>query len=104
MFRKSKSVPSNDLINTNHRQFLLTELITLILSYSVWAKAITQFFNISENLQENHEKLYFWYIHVAPPYTRVCIEFSISIEQHIFIWTRTVYGFFNIWRMKKKHF
>ena len=37
-------------------------------------------------------------------YTRVCIKFSISIEQHIYHWTRRVYGFLNIWSMKQNYF
>ena len=50
----STPVSSNDPMNTNHRQIYLTGTNVIQL--------ITQIFNISENLQENHKKIYFWYI------------------------------------------
>ena len=101
----SKPVFFNDPINTNHKQISLTGTDNFNSKlFSLRKKQSFSFFNISENLQENHRKLYFWYVHFAPHYIRACIELLISVEQYILLWTRTIYGFFNIWSIEKTIF
>ena len=62
MLHKSTTVSSNDSININHRKISLTgtdnynSKLSKVIQFD---EKITQFFNISENLQENHKKTYF---------------------------------------------
>ena len=67
MHYKSAPVSSNDSINTNQRQVSLTgtdHYDSKLAKVVQFEKKITEFFNISENLQENHPKNYisgiFW--------------------------------------------
>ena len=103
VINKSKAVYSNDQINTNHRQFSLTETDhSNCKLFNLRKKQLLSFLIFQKIYRWNTKKyIYFWYIHFDPHYTRACIEFLISIEQHIFLWIRTLYGFFNIWSMKK---
>ena len=102
---KSKSLSPSEPINTNRKQISLTETNYFNSNLFSFRKNNHSVFLIFQKIfRRKFKNMYFWYIHFSLHYTRVCREFSVSTEHYIFLWTRTVFRFFNIWSMKKSIF
>ena len=103
---KSKIVSTNEAININHRQISLSwadHFNSKLFSFR--KKTFTQFFNISENLQESYKKYIFLIYSFCPTVHHGLYRiFNFHSARYIYLWNRTVHRFLNNWSMTKKHF
>ena len=103
---KSKIVSTNEAININHRQISLSwadHFNSKLFSFR--KKTFTQFFNISENLQESYKKYIFLIYSFCPTVHHDLYRiFNFHSARYIYLWNRAVHRFLNNWSMTKKHF
>ena len=102
---KSKIVSTNEAIDINHRQISLSwadHFNSKLFSFR--KKTFTQFFNISENLQESYKKYIFLIYSFCPTvYNGLYRIFNFHSARYVYLWNRAVHRFLNNWSMKKKN-